>query len=85
MAHFEARLSIKVSNVRDAEAIYRSLVVEAFSQPTPHVKIDVQFKDSEITIGLFSTRRTLLRASLNSFFRLIATLDNVSRSLEARA
>ncbi|MCS7105149.1 MAG: KEOPS complex subunit Pcc1 [Thermofilaceae archaeon] len=78
-------MSIKVSNIRDAEAIYRSLVVEAFSQPTPHVKIDVQLKDSEIIIGLFSTRRTLLRASLNSFFRLIATLDNVSRSLEARA
>ena len=78
---FEAQITARTPSPSEAKAIYEALKVEASSQPTAHVKVEVFWKDCEVHLRLISTKRAAFRAALNSFFRLLSALEIVSTAL----
>lgn len=79
---FEAWITVKASSPSEARAVYEALKVEAQSQPTAHVKVEISWEDCEIRLVLSSAKRAAFRAALNSFFRLLSTLEAVSTALD---
>lgn len=78
---YEAVVTIKASDENEAWSVYKALVVEAQSQPSPLVSVDVRVEGCLIVLAFASQRRSSLRAALNSFFRLLATLENVVKAV----
>lgn len=77
----EARIAVKVSSPLEARAVYEALKVEAQSQPTPHVRMEVSWVGDEVHVTLLSSKRAAFRAALNSLFRLLSALENAGKSL----
>ena len=80
MPMYEAIVTIKASDEREARSIYEALAVEARSQPSSLVRVEVRLEGSLVVLTFLSKKRSSLRAALNSFFRLLATLENALTS-----
>ncbi len=78
---FEAQITARTPSPSEARAIYEALKVEASSQPTVHVKVEVFWEGCEVHLRLISSKRAAFRAALNSFFRLLSALEIVSTAL----
>lgn len=75
---FRAQLIAKTHSPLEAKAVYEALEVEAESQPTSLVSVEVTLSGDEVCIRLSSSKRAAFRAALNSFFRLLAALEGIN-------
>jgi len=74
-------VTVRVSSPLEAKAVYEALKVEAQSQPTSYVKMEVSWEGEEIRVTILSGKKAALRAALNSLFRLLLTLENAGSAL----
>ena len=81
MVLFEAQITARTPSPSEAKAVYEALKVEVLSQPTAYVKVEVFWEGCEVHLRLISSKRSAFRAALNSFFRLLSTLEMVSTAL----
>ncbi|MBN1159948.1 MAG: CTAG/PCC1 family protein [Candidatus Diapherotrites archaeon] len=74
---YSADISIACDNAEQARILYDSIAPEAtrFKTERSSAKINLNKKDLEIKIE--AKDLTALRASFNSIFRLLSTVDNV--------
>ncbi len=84
MARYEATVSLRARDEREARAIYSALSVEAGSQPSALVSVKVELRGAELTLALASDKRSSLRAALNSFLRLLTALERAAEALSQR-
>jgi len=77
----EARVTVRASSPLEAKAVYEALKVEAQSQPTSRVKMEVSWDGEEVHVTLMSDKRAALRAALNSLFRILSALENTGNAL----
>lgn len=81
MAAYEAVIVIDAADDAEAEALYKALSVEGFSQPSSMVRVQIALQGTRIILHFASEKRSSLRAALNSFFRLLTALERVAREL----
>jgi len=80
-AKAEAKISIPFGTESDAEALRRALGPETVGQKTTRALVALSKRQRQVTMKFFATDLVALRAIINSFLRLAATWNRVSKCM----
>ncbi|MEM1508737.1 MAG: KEOPS complex subunit Pcc1 [Thermofilaceae archaeon] len=78
---YEVHVTVNFSSKLHAKAVYNALIVEVKNQPTARVLMEVVLEGEQLKMKIASSKRASLRASLNSFLRLLTVLESTEKTL----